>query len=45
MLKALDLVTISAIFYYHKYCIKIIDIYYSELKYTTKQFIETIYCS
>ena len=45
VLKALDLVIISAIFYYYQHCIKIIEIYHSELEYETKQFTDAIYSS
>lgn len=43
MLKVLDLIIITMIFYYYQHCVTIIDAYRSELKYETKQFIKTIY--
>lgn len=45
MPKTIDLLTIFTIIYYYKYCMKIINIYYFELKYKTKYFIKTIYCN
>lgn len=43
--KTLDLVMVLAIFHYYQYSIRIMDEYYSELEYETKQFTETIYRS
>ena len=41
--KALNSVTVSAIFYYYQHCIKTIEAYCSELEYRTKQFPDEIY--
>ena len=45
MPKALDLVTVYAIFHYYQYYIRIIDTYRSELEYKIKQFTKAIYNS
>ena len=37
--------TISAIFHYYKYYMRIMDIYHSKLEYRIKQFMEIIYYS
>ena len=41
--KALDSVTVPAIFHYYQHCMRIMEAYRSELEYGTKQFADAIY--